>query len=176
MFRAEFTSLRRHPCLVEQPLHQAGMHPVQGPPVAAAEYLEVHLDSPESAEQEDSDSDVMNPRQVFSDENSREPKVLNSLPCCPAVADGGVTFLLISVVHHQIRGLADVKVGGCCHKTRMSHVTVLANNNGVGSQRRCQTGRAYACLRYLGSDCPGVQYLVPGGAVEPNVTVLTCSQ
>lgn len=41
--------------------------------------------------------------------NSKEPEVSNSLPCRPIVADGGVSSLLISVVYHQIHGLADVE-------------------------------------------------------------------
>lgn len=54
MFWAAFTSLCRHfLMMVEQLLHQAGMQPVQSPPVAVAEYVEVPLQSPQSAEQED---------------------------------------------------------------------------------------------------------------------------
>lgn len=51
------------------------MQPVQGPPVAAAEYLEVHLKS----------------------------------PLRPIVVDGGVSSLLIPVVHYHTQGLADVE-------------------------------------------------------------------
>lgn len=126
------------------------MQPVQGPPVAAAEYLEVHLES----------------------------------PLHPIVVDGGVSSLLIPVVHYHSQGLADVEwevvavKPGChdnvgavcvCGHAVMCEQGVL-RDKGVDSQCGCQRGCDGAYWHCLVSDGQDGQYSVPGGAIEPKVT------